>query len=178
MTSAFGGTRKCWLVDGAVHSEAHKLPKGVTVEVYAARQSASTPKMLTLVRAWAEREPVVYQKTMKALVEASTQAAEASSVKDLVESVAQQLTHLAQLGDRSGAPIVPQWLRDLAAWALIDVVAIHPSGAGGGDIVLCIGAVDGCRRWRGELEKMGLDRLDVKVNAIGVHRTEAGAVPA
>jgi len=178
VTSAFGGTRKCWLVDGVVHSEAHKLPKGLMVELYAARESASTPKMLTLVRAWAEREPVAYQRTMKALKEASTQAAEASTVKDFVESVAQQLTHLAQLGVRSEAPIVPQWLRDLAAWALIDVVAIHPSGAGGGDIVLCVGEQDGCQRWRGELGKMGLDRLDVKVNAPGVQRVEAGPVPA
>lgn len=169
VTSAFGGTRRCSLQKGSLRSEAHPLPEGLEIELYAARQSASTPKMLALVRAWAASDPSAYRATMSALAEASEKAAEASTVRQLVESIAQQLTHLAELGDGSGAPIVPPWLRELAARALSDVVAIHPSGAGGGDIVLCMGGLDGCRRWQRELEKMGLDRLDVQVNALGVH---------
>ena len=106
---------------------------------------------------------------MSALAQASERAAKASTVEAWVKSIAQQLTYLTQLGDGSGAPIVPTWLRDVAAKAFTDGVAIHPSGAGGGDIVLCMGALDGCRRWQQELERNGLDRLDVKVHARGVH---------
>lgn len=172
VTSAFGGTRRCWLQGEKLRSTAHTLPDGLSVELYAAQKSASTPKMLTLVRAWAQRAPEVYRETMDDLKAASVRAAHAMTLDSFVQSISQQMTHLTRMGDACGAPIVPSFLRSLASRALDDGVAVHPSGAGGGDIVLCMGSEEGCRRQRTALEKAGLDRLAIRIGAPGVHRVE------
>lgn len=169
VTSALGGTRRCWLDGETLHSEAHLLPRGLEVHVFAARESASTPKMLALVRAWAERDPKHHRETMDALREASKKAAQASELGAFVRAMAEQRMHLTRMGNRSEAPIVPLLLRSIAEEALEDGVAVHPSGAGGGDIVLCMGEQDGCERWGAILEGSGFRRLDVRVGARGLH---------
>ena len=178
VTSAFGATRRCWLESDGLHSEAHALPAGLHIDVYAAREASSTPKMLARVRAWSTRDAGGYRRTMEALSAASKATATASNLDSYLESIAEQLTHLAHLGDESGAPIVPASLRELAREARRDRVAVHPSGAGGGDIVLCMGLVEACERWKGRLEQEGLERLEVRVNALGVHRAPGGSNPA
>ncbi len=170
VTSALGGTRQCWLSGGTLHSEAHRLPVGLDVQIFAARESASTPKMLGLVRAWAEREPQHHRDALEALCEASRRAARALEISTFVHALADQRMHLTRMGNRSGAPIVPLLLRSIAEEALEDGVAVHPSGAGGGDIVLCMGEAEGCERWGSVLEASGFLRLDVRVGAPGVHR--------
>ncbi len=178
VTSAFGATRRCWIESDGLHSEAHMLPPGLHIDVYAAREASSTPKMLATVRAWSARNFCEYRRTMDALSEAAKATSTASDLDTYLESIAEQLTQLAHMGDESGAPIVPTSLRELAREARRDRVAVHPSGAGGGDIVLCMGLFEACERWEGRLERAGLERLEVRVNALGVHRAPDGADPA
>jgi phosphomevalonate kinase len=170
VTSALGGTRRCWLDGETLHSEAHCLPAGLEVQVFAARESASTRKMLALVRAWAERDPLHHRDTTDALCEASKNAVQASDIGAFVRAMADQRMHLTRMGNRSGAPIVPLLLRSIAEEALEDGVAVHPSGAGGGDIVLCMGDPEGCHRWGAILEGSGFLRLGIRIGALGVHQ--------
>jgi hypothetical protein len=64
----------------------------------------------------------------------------------------------------------PGGLREIAACAFADDVAILPSGAGGGDIVLCIGEQPACEAWHSRLAAAGLTRLAIRIGAPGVHR--------
>ncbi|MCL2823396.1 MAG: hypothetical protein FWD57_05335 [Polyangiaceae bacterium] len=170
VTCAYGGTRLCWIEDGVLCSKPHQLPSGMAIDIYSSRDSCSTSAMLELVRAWATKDPARYRQLMSLLSADARAAAAASDIDDYVEATWQQLCCLSQLGVRAGAPILPEWLHLLAVQALSDGVAIHPSGAGGGDIVLCMGWADGCEQWKSRLEAAGLVRLDVRVGAAGVHR--------
>ncbi len=178
VTSAFGATRRCWIEGESLRSEAHALPPGLHIDVYAAREASSTPKMLAKVRAWRAQDSNGYRRTMDALSEAAKATATALDINTYLELIAEQLTHLTHMGDESGAPIVPPSLQELAREAREDGLAVHPSGAGGGDIVLCMGLFEACERWKGRLERAGLERLDVRVNALGVHRERGGSDPA
>lgn len=171
VTSAFGGTRNCKLDQGLPTSEAHALPVGLCIELYAARDSASTPEMLASVRAFAASRPQRYGEIMNALCVASTRAAATGVLDEFIEAVGEQSRCLAELGAESGAPIVPAPIAALSQRAQWCGVAVHPSGAGGGDIVLCMGREEGCLRWRCELESLGFEHLGIAVNARGVHRS-------
>ncbi|HPB99259.1 MAG TPA: hypothetical protein PKW66_25265, partial [Polyangiaceae bacterium] len=136
-TSAHGGTRRCWLDGSWLRHEVHALPDDLHIDIYAAREPSSTPEMLATVRAWAKRAPQEYRRRMDALCEAAKAATTAESLAAFLDVMAQQRDCLARLGDASGAPIVPQELRTLASQAQRDGVIVYPSGAGGGDIVVC-----------------------------------------
>jgi phosphomevalonate kinase len=173
VASVHGGTRLCWLVEGKMLSDVHFLPQGLDVKVFAARTSCSTKEMLQTVHAWAKQEPRGYQRLMDALFSAASATASASDIDTYVASTAAQCAYLEQLGNKSGAPIVPAWLHELAISAHRDKVAIHPSGAGGGDIVLCIGRSEACEQWKERIEGAGLESLDVHIHAQGVHSDPA-----
>jgi phosphomevalonate kinase len=170
VTSAFGGTRRCWLEKGEVRSRPHALPSGVDVYVFAASSACSTSGMLSRVRELAQREPSTYQQRMAALSSAAAQAACASNVTEFVQAVREQAMQLARLGDDAVAPIVPPALRRIAASASGDGVAVIPSGAGGGDVVLCVGESEACDAWTESLERAGLVRVALAIGATGVRR--------
>lgn len=170
VTSAFGGIRRCWLDGPHLQHQPHELPADLSVVLYAARKPASTPKMITLVRSWKQKAPDEYQRLMDSLIGASRQTASASTPRTFVQSMARQLTQLARIGDAAEAPIVPPPIRELASRAIADGVAIHPSGAGGGDIVLCMGDPSSCRRWQPALEEAGLQLLSACIGAPGVRQ--------
>ncbi len=174
VTSAWGGTLRCVVHNELPHAIDHALPSGLAIRLFAAPNSASTPQLLAQVQAWAARHPAAYRQLMTKLCHASEQTATASQTLTFVHSIAKQSKWLAQLGDESGAPIVPSSLRDLGKEALQQNVAIHPSGAGGGDIVLCVGSATDCNPWARALEAEGYLHLPVSVGAQGVHVAEEG----
>lgn len=173
VTSAFGGVQCCWLDDEEVKSRSHALPSGMHVSIFAAENSASTPHMLALVRDWAKSDPRNHRFLMDGLCEASKATAEASTIDEFVWALSRQRLFLVCIGNRSGAPIVPLLLRSIAEEALEDCVAVHPSGAGGGDIVLCMGQAENCEHWNAVMLESGFQRLDVQVGAPGVSRVPA-----
>lgn len=170
ITSAFGGTRRCWLEGGDVRSRPHVLPIGTDVTVFASTSACATSGMLARVRDFAKREPSRYQERIAALSAAATRAARTSNIAELVHSLHDQVTHLAQLGDDACVPIVPDPLRRIASSAYGDGVAVLPSGAGGGDVVLCIGEKEACAQWLEPLARAGLTRVAMSIGAAGVQR--------
>jgi phosphomevalonate kinase len=173
VTCALGSTRVCWLDGAGLHTRPHSMPADAHVEIHAAQLSASTPEMLAHVRQFARSNPSGYLQLIGRLSEAARSAVGAQRVAELVDALRVQLLTLASLGDATGVAIVPEGLREIAACAFADGVAILPSGAGGGDIVLCVGEKQACEGWRSRLSKAGLTRLEISIGARGVHRVPA-----
>lgn len=171
--SAWGGVQRCQLVHGQLQRAWHELAPGTVIEVLAAGQSCRTSQMLQLVRAYAAASPGAYGKVMQQLKEAAQWATQASTVQDFVSALVKQAQTLSALGDAAGAPIVPMELRQAATRASSDGVALLPSGAGGGDVVLCVGTGAASRCWAGVLQAAGMMRLGLTLGARGVHRVMA-----
>ena len=172
-TSAWGGTRVCWLDDGGkVLSRDIALAPGVRIEVYASSTASSTSEMLARVRAFARSNAAGYADLIAALTDAARQAVKATTLTGFQQALREQVIGLSSLGDWASAPIVPEWLRELAGRAHAAGVVVMPSGAGGGDVVLSVGSDDACASWRPSMEQAGLQRLELAVGARGVHRLE------
>lgn len=172
VTSIYGGTRLCFVKDGQLSHEAHAFAAGVEIEVFCDANCASTASMLATVRAWKQRDADRYRALMQELHVASTKAKNACNVVEFVHAIGWQTRVLTRLGRESGAPIVPNHLDRIARSAIREGVAVHPSGAGGGDMVLCIGEGKAVQDWSKQLEKEGYLRLHVGLGARGVHRVE------
>ena len=165
ITSAYGATRVCWLGDDSkVRSREQQLPVGLQIDVYATEREASTRDMLARVRGFARSDLSGYRDHIERLTDAARRAVMGGSCDSFVQALRDQVSVLASLGDRSDAPIVPAELRDS-----FEGVAVMPSGAGGGDVVLCAGPMEACDSWRPRLEARGMHRLELGIGARGVH---------
>jgi phosphomevalonate kinase len=172
-TSALGSTRVCWLDNaGKVLSREIALPAGVHIDVYSSSTAARTSDMLARVRVFAKSTPTGYTDIIASLTDASRRAVNATRPEAFSEALRDQVIELSSLGDWSGAPIVPEWLREMAGRAHPDGVVVMPSGAGGGDVVLCVGLRDACEAWRPQMTQAGLLRLELRIGARGVHRVD------
>ncbi len=173
LTSALGKTQRCWLASDSLQSEEHKLPEGVQITVHSTSTAVVTSDMLAAIRAYKARAPGSYTTHMMELHDAARRAAAPTDSRAFGDSVRTQVLTLASLGDKANVPIVPQGLRTTATRAYReDGVVIMPSGAGGGDIVLCIGQRDACDHWAASLDKLGMMNLKLELGARGVHRCE------
>lgn len=165
ITSAYGATRVCWLADdGKLHSRAQQLPSGLYIDIYATGREASTRDMLAQVRGFARADRSGYADHIERLTDAARRAVMGGSCETFVQALRDQVAVLASLGDCAGAPIVPEELR-----SPFEGVAVMPSGAGGGDVVLCAGPLEACASWRPKLQARGMHRLDLQIGARGVH---------
>jgi phosphomevalonate kinase len=172
-TSALGLTRVCWLDNtGKVLSRELTLPEGVHIDVYSSSTAASTSEMLARVRVFARSNGAGYTDIIATLTDAARRAVNATKPQAFTEALRDQVIGLSSLGDWSNAPIVPEWLREIAGRAHPDGVVVMPSGAGGGDVVLCVGARDACEAWRAQMTQAGLLRLELRIGARGVHRVD------
>ena len=175
VTSTFGKTQVCAIVDGELQHNVLTLPDDLCMSVLAANASSSTPRMLSIVRSWAtanQSSRIAYAHLIDALTRASRDATRATCAQAFVRAIVAQTRLLAELGRRSGAPIVPDALHALFEQALCDEVAVHPSGAGGGDIVLCIGKRQACDLWTRRLIQNGYEKLTLSINAEGLERVD------
>jgi phosphomevalonate kinase len=144
------------------------LPRGLVIEVYASGASASTPDMLARVAALAEARPGDHARAMDRLCDAARASAAAPEAARFVEACREQVARLAELGDLAGAPIVTPETRGFGA-AVSTHGVVMPSGAGGGDLVLYLGAgapYEGVARAAGSF---GFRPLAVSLGARGVH---------
>lgn len=175
ITCALGSTRLCWRDSEGLHAKEHMLPEGTCAEVYASGSAASTPEMISRVRSLSKSNPPEYREHIGRLIEASRAASNARDLAGLLQALRAQAVVLAALGDACGAPIVPHPIRELTTQAHADGVVVMPSGAGGGDIVVAVGSAQRCALWRKNMENSGLERMDIRIGARGVHRAQDGA---
>ncbi len=168
--SCFGGTLRCAMRGEELGVAAYALPPGLEIVAYADRQSSSTANMVSSVKGWAALQAAAFERLMGRLGEQATRASDASSAREFMDALRAQVLLLADLGDAAGVPIVPEALRPIATDAAADGVVVMPSGAGGGDMVLCVGSGLAGAPWGDRLAQAGLERLELRVDAVGLRR--------
>lgn len=169
--SVFGGVLACRVApDGRLSAEAHPLPEGTVVEVFSSAVAAETRSLLADVRAFRTRDPSAYKTLLDRASSAAALALTASSPTELARAIALQARALGELGSLAGALIVPPEIETLAALAEREGATVSPSGAGGGDVSIFIGPAPASGALVSEAAKLGLERLDIRVGAPGVHR--------
>lgn len=102
---------------------------------------ARTSEMIGRVDGFRASDPAGFEAVLDA-IEGATGALDASlragDARAAVRAVAEHCRAMAELGDRAGAPVVTEPMRQLAARAEPVGAAVKPSGAGGGDVVIAV----------------------------------------
>jgi phosphomevalonate kinase len=102
-------------------------------------QPADTPSLVARTRALRDRDPAGYDDAIGALgaaADALAAAFAAGSPDATLAAVAQGASALADLGSRSGAPLLPAGFREWADRIARFGGVAKPTGAGGGDLIL------------------------------------------
>lgn len=139
--SVYGGTLSYRLEgDGAIVGP-RPLPEGVTFAAYASQTCARTTDLRERVDALRGRDPGLDSRVFAALSAASRTAHDACMANDTVGFLASARAFgeaLAALGRAADAPIVSSADAALARLAEASGSAFFPSGAGGGDVSVCL----------------------------------------
>ncbi|MGK3962465.1 hypothetical protein WMF38_56325 [Sorangium sp. So ce118] len=176
--SVYGGVLCCQLGPGGeLAVTPHALPGRLVVEVFASDASARTSDMLERVRALAASAPEVHRALLGAAAEGARAAVAAADVRALVAALDRQVDALAELGERAGAPIVTPALRRLRPAAAAEGASLAPSGAGGGDVSIFVGAAPPSAAFLEAARASGLERVPMSLGAPGVHVLDAARPP-
>ncbi|WP_437751044.1 hypothetical protein [Sorangium sp. So ce1389] len=176
--SVYGGVLCCQLGPGGeLAVTPHALPGRLAVEVFASDASARTSDMLERVRALAASAPEAHRALLGAAAEGARAAVAAADVRALVAALDRQVDALAELGDRAGAPIVTPALRRLRPAAAAEGASLAPSGAGGGDVSIFVGAAPPSAAFLEAARASGLERVPMSLGAPGVHVLDAARPP-
>ena len=174
--SAHGGILLARRSGDGLDLETVALPVGLSYEVFACGEPASTQGMVERVRGLAEHDARLYSSRMSCQMEAAEQAADAlrcQSGAALVLSLRAQRAALAELGVASGVPIVTAGVAKLADLAELEDAAFLPAGAGGGDIALYVGLRAPSAALSKLATELGLEPLKLRLGARGVHPENA-----
>jgi phosphomevalonate kinase len=144
------------------------LPEPLFIQVWSSRDSASTADMIARVARLHESRPGDHRRLMGLLSGAARAAATASDGVSFLEACGEQLALLTELGDLAQAPIVTPEMRAFGK-RLAERALVLPSGAGGGDIVLCIGTEPLGIEIETAGTELGFVPLSVSLGARGVH---------
>jgi phosphomevalonate kinase len=175
--SCFGGLCRARIQRGGeLLVEPQTWPPGIVIEVFACPVSASTDDLVGRVRAFAAADPEGYGRLISAASEGAAEAVEASSIPALLRALSLQFDALGELGSCASAGIVTPEVEALRPAAAVEGAVFGPSGAGGGDIAIFVGARGSSAGFREEAERMGFERLSLRVGGIGVSRV-LGAAP-
>jgi phosphomevalonate kinase len=170
--SVLGGTLCCLVAAAGLEARAHALPGGVHVEVFAHPASASTTELLRALRALRATDPARTEAALRAAAEGARAAASATDAAALVAGIDAQQLALATLAPE--VPVVLPEVVELRRRALGEGATFAPSGAGGGDVSVFVGAAPSSPSLRGAAEAAGLVRLDVAIGARGLHLISVG----
>lgn len=166
--SAHGGILEVTRTGAGLSVRRTNLPAGVRVWVWSLGRSASTRELIEQVRALSSRDPQGYSRCLNAQAEASVRAARALDAGDaasLIGALIEQARSLAELGKRSGAPIVTPEVAALSREAEAFGAAVLPAGAGGGDVALWVGS----GAPPSFKERSGMIPLPMRLGVKGVH---------
>jgi phosphomevalonate kinase len=147
----------------------HPLPPGVHIEVFASPIAADTPDLITRIRAFAARDPSRSRTLMEAAGDGARRAVQARDAAGLIAAIRSQIEALGELGRCAHAPIVTEADAALGEAAAIEGAAFGPSGAGGGDISIFVGAAPASTALRELAGARGLQPLDLRLGARGLH---------
>lgn len=148
------------------------LPADLIVRAFALDRSARTSDALE--RLAARRDGA--SRAMAMLIEAAHAGARAQTASAFVEAAAHHIEGLAALGATLDLPLIPpevlrarEVLFSAASARSHQDFALLPSGAGGGDTVLWLGARAPTDHEAATLDGLGLHPLDLQIDSFGVH---------
>jgi phosphomevalonate kinase len=166
--SALGGVLRFARAAQAPRIDRMTLPEPIVITIWSSRSSASTPDMLARVAAFGGSRPSEHRRMMDRLAAAAEKAADAEDGATFVDACAEQLAVFTELGDAAGAPIVTPEMRAFGR-AVGASALVLPSGAGGGDVVLCMGTAPLGDDVENAGRAAGFARLSLSLGARGVH---------
>lgn len=168
--STFGGVIRAVLREPDLSVAPHALPEGMIVEVFESPVSADTASFLERVRALSARDPARFRRLIDAASAGAEAALFARSAGDFCRAINAQIEALAALGEAAAVAIVTAEVAALRPAAAAEAAVFGPSGAGGGDIALYIGAAPSSDGFRKSAGAQGFSLLDVAIGAEGAHR--------
>lgn len=151
--STFGGAL-CYRMGAAPE----KVTLPVRFRAYFSGASARTSDLVARVRA--------ARADLGALAEAAEAAARATDARGFVEAAVRTERALEALGRAADLPIVPPAFAELARLAEQEGAAFLPSGAGGGDVGVWLGAHEPSAEFARAASR--LERLDLSIDPDGV----------
>lgn len=174
--STYGGVVLVQRRNEELEVEPSRLPRGLQLRIFSLDRSARTSDALD--RLDARRSAAA--PALSTLVEAAEQGASAVARDDVagfVRACARHVEGLSGLGGALDLPLVPPEVvqaRDLLFGASVSDSAeepvLLPSGAGGGDTVVWLGARAPTDQESALLDRLGLHPLDLDLDPLGVHR--------
>lgn len=154
---------------GQLRTEPFTLPRELHIRVYAAAEPAETASLVARVRAYREAEPARFDELIGRARRGAEQASSAREALELASALDTQREALDELGTLAGVPIVTEAVRRLATHArALDAAHFGPSGAGGGDVALWVGASAPPPGFVALAEREGYLELALQVGAPGV----------
>ncbi len=169
--SVYGGVLRYEVTSRGAVTRSVALPPGIVVVAFDTGVSARTSDLLarvTSARILRAQESTELANAMRIAAAAAADAVEAAE-GDLFVALARHYgTLLARLGSLCDAPIVRPVVAELDALAERTRSAFLPSGAGGGDLVVWIGAVAPPAAFLRRAEALGLTLLPLSVDRGGV----------
>jgi phosphomevalonate kinase len=152
------------------------LPAGLVVRVLFAGVPASTPELVSRVRALGQASPAEYAALMRELTagaEEAVAALRAGSAARFIGALAAQLSGFTRLGARAGAGIVTAEVTELARVARDSGGVVLPAGAGGGDVALYVGTEPPPEALLSAIARARHEDLGLALGVPGLHRKGA-----
>lgn len=147
------------------------LPEGLVISGFFSGKSARTSDLLAQVAQLKERDPEAHSRVFGNLGYAAELAAklmESGSVREFVGAVGLFLESLEELGELAEAPIVPLTFKRLAIIAAEEGGVFLPSGAGGGDVGVFLGATEPSENFRSRAKVLGMQPLAIGIDRHGL----------
>lgn len=174
--ATYGGVVRVQRVAGELTVEQVKLPEGLVLRAFALDHSARTSDVLDRLaeRRVAAAEPIA---RLIAAAHGGADAVARGDVQAFVRAAGAHVEALGALGAVLDLPLVPgEVARAREVLFAAERAGNHvepvllPSGAGGGDTVLWLGARAPTDQEAANLESLGLHALDLDLDTNGVHQ--------
>ncbi len=175
--SCFGGTLCCRRDGEQLRVQPTRLPSGLAVEVLHGSTAARTSEMLARLGEFERREPSLFLDLLGPLGVAARKAAQACEKDDargFLRALADQAWGLDGLGRAAQVPIFTDELRALGELAAASGSVVLPSGAGGGDVSLCVSLASTPVPLLERFSRFDQHRLQLGLGARGVHPVRQG----
>jgi len=169
--SVYGGALEYSLSAGEGRMSVLNLPAGAVVSVFWCGAPAVTTGMRARVDALRGRDPSVYTSRIDGIAAAATRVIAAARANDLPAFLGGERATaeaMVALGRDADAPIVPPGLLPLIPLAEADGAAFLPSGAGGGDVFVHVGAAPTSARFSAAATAAGMCRIPMTLDPHGV----------
>ena len=147
------------------------LPPGLVVSVVWSGKSARTSELRARVDALRGRDAARYAACFASLTRAANASSDAVGARDLGAFLAAARVGAAALevlGSAADAPIVPPAFAELATVAELHGAVFFPSGAGGGDVGVHLGAAPPSAPFLACADKLGMHPLAIAIDRGGV----------